>query len=107
MIAPRNVASRNANSKPNVVRKSTHAGCSTGGNDPVNQSWYSCAVVFQPLEWFMILFAVLGNLTADILTPELHAELSKVALGDDVGAGKEAPGTATRREHNASEDKPS
>jgi hypothetical protein len=48
---------------------------------------------------------VLGNLTADILTPDLHAELSKVSLGEDVVAGKEAPGTTTRREHN--EDKPS
>jgi hypothetical protein len=50
---------------------------------------------------------VLGNLTADILTPELHAELSKVALGDDADAGSEAPGTAFMREQSASEDKPS
>ena len=29
---------------------------------------------------------VLGNLTAEILTPELHAMLSKVALGAEKGA---------------------
>jgi hypothetical protein len=29
---------------------------------------------------------VLGNLTAEILTPELHANLSKVALGAEKGA---------------------
>lgn len=29
---------------------------------------------------------ILGNLTSDILTPALHLELSKVALGDSAGA---------------------
>ncbi len=37
---------------------------------------------FVLVEFLMIL----GNLTSDILTPALHSELSKVTLGDSVGA---------------------
>jgi hypothetical protein len=35
------------------------------------------------------LLTVLGNLTAEVLTPELHAELSHVALPDTVRTGEE------------------
>jgi hypothetical protein len=37
------------------------------------------------------LLTVLGNLTAEILTPALHAEIAGVALSDALGVGKSPP----------------
>ena len=41
------------------------------------------------------LLTVLGNLTADILTPALHAEISGVALPDAISVGKRPPPQST------------
>jgi hypothetical protein len=41
------------------------------------------------------LLTVLGNLTAEILTPELHAEIYNVVLPDAIRVGKPTPGQGT------------
>jgi hypothetical protein len=48
---------------------------------------------------------VIGNLTADILTPELHSELSKVVLGRGDLHRKGAPTQPPPREHEHTEGK--
>jgi hypothetical protein len=52
----------------------------------------------------MEFLTVLGNLTAEILTPELHAELSKVAPPQSARVGKLAPGTSKKARNGARED---
>jgi hypothetical protein len=44
------------------------------------------------------LLTVLGNLTAEILTPELHRDLSQVAVPETMGGDKAAPGRPTNPE---------
>lgn len=55
------------------------------GRDPAEVGEAICLVLVE-------LLTVLGSLTAEILTPGLHVELSKVALDgvDDVGSGERA-----------------
>jgi hypothetical protein len=49
------------------------------------------------------LLTVLGNLTAEILTPELHAALSSVALPELVRGDENAPGDSIHRPDDQSE----
>jgi hypothetical protein len=51
------------------------------------------------------LFTVLGHLTAEILTPELHAELARVALPAASRAQKGAPSRAADREDTERKDR--
>ena len=53
------------------------------------------------------LLTVLGNLTAEILTPELHRDLSQVAVPETMGGDKAAPGKPTNPAPPAGEGKAS
>ena len=51
------------------------------------------------------LLTVLGNLTSEILTPELHAELSRVTPAGAPGVEKRAPGPPGDHQGTEAEDK--
>lgn len=50
------------------------------------------------------LLTVLGNLTAEILTPALHAEISRVSLADAITSGKKTVHLAAEPVSSASEE---
>jgi hypothetical protein len=65
----------------------------------------NAAEAFEALHFVLIEFlTVLGNLTADILTPALHSELSRFRLVPDIVSGKGRNSTRSKRQRRTAKE---